>query len=300
MSPNLDGYSIEPDGSIRYLASTDYPSYNPDGCGLAEWIFPDRTGANLYALNFYGDCANNTYQSFQVEKKSGELKFLGSADGGAGSFAGVYSPLTFLGNNVFGYAASNDYCFYYTVWGFQRTEHGDLNTLDVSVPMPPPPAGYRIYIPMFAAAGHADHVAIAMEPANPPGCSGAGVQIGSFTADSQGNLSTTNTSEDMPVTAISFVEDMKIAPGGKLLAIAGTGGLQVFHFRDAAPPEPYTPVLTTDDISQAFWDSSHHLYALSQIAGRLHVYTIAAKSYEEAPGSPYTIYQPLYLAVQSK
>jgi hypothetical protein len=103
----------------------------------------------------------------------------------------------------------------------------------------------------------------------------------------------------MPVIAISNVEDMKIDKE-KLLAIAGTGGLQVFHFRDAAPPVPYTRVLTKDDISQIFWDSSHHLYALSQSAGRLHVYTITPKSYEEAPGSPYTIYQPLFMAVQSR
>jgi hypothetical protein len=298
-SPYIDGYSIEPNGSITHLSSTNYAAYNPDDCGIATWIFPNRSGTDLYALNFIGDCANNTYQSFRVEKKSGELKFLGSADGGAGSFAGVYSPLSFLGNDAFGYAVSNDGCFYYAVWGFQRTEHGDLNTLGGTLPMPPPPSGYSIYVPMFAAADDSDHVAIAMEAANPPGCSGASVQIGSFTADSQGNLSTTNTSEDMPVTAISNVEDMKIDKE-KLLALGGTGGLQVFHLRSAAPPVPYTPILTTDDISQMFWDSSHHLYALSQLAGRLHVYTITAKSYEEAPGSPYTIYQPLYLAVQSR
>jgi hypothetical protein len=299
-SPYIDSYSIEPDGSITYLTSTNYAAYNPGGCGVATWIFPDRTGTDLYALNFDGDCSNNTYQSFKVQKKSGELKFLGNAEGGAGSFFGVYLPLSFLGNNVFGYEATNNGCFYYTVWGFQRTENGDLNTLDISAPMPPPPSGYNIYIPMFAAADHSDHVAIAMQAANPPGCSGVNIQIGSFTADSQGNLSTTNTSENMPVTAISYVEDMKIAPRGKLLAIAGTGGLQVFRFEGAAPPEPYTPILTSDDISQIFWDSNHHLYALSQFAGRLHVYAITTTSYEEAPGSPYTINQPLYLAVHSR
>jgi len=295
----LDGYSIGANGGLTYLTSTDYASYNPNGCGFAGWIFPDRTGADLYALNFDGDCANNTYQSYRVNP-SGELTYLGSASGGAGSFSGVYLPLTFLGNNEYGYEASNNGCFYYQVWGFQRTNNGDLVDVDTGTTLPPPPPGYSGYIADFTASDSANHVAIAMEPANPPGCSGASVQVGSFTADSKGNLSTTNTNSDMPPLAITYVDDMKIAPSGKLLAVGGTGGLQILHFNGPNPPTNFSGPLTTDTITQMFWDSDKHLYAISPSAGRLHVYTITSTTYQEAPGSPYAIAQPLAIAIQPK
>jgi hypothetical protein len=232
--------------------------------------------------------------------KSGELTFLGSANGGAGSFSGINAPLSFLGNNEFGYEATNNGCFYYQVWGFQRTKSGDLNTLAVSAPLPAPPSGYSIYVPEFAAADPANHVAIAMQANNPPGCSTEPIQIGSFTANAQGNLSTTNNSGDMPAIELSAVYDMKISPNGALLAVGGPEGLQILHFNGPRPPSAYTGLVTTDAISQMFWDKDNHLYAISNAAGRLHVFTITNSTYSEAPGSPYAINQPFGLAVQPK
>ncbi|HKF46052.1 MAG TPA: hypothetical protein VKB38_01755 [Terracidiphilus sp.] len=297
---DIDGYAIAADSALHAVGSTDYASYNPSGCGAAGWIFADRTGADLYAMNFDGDCSNNTMQSFRVQA-SGELTYLGSAEGGAGSFSGVYLPLTFVGDNKFGYEAVNDNCMYYTTWAFQRTTNGDLVSINTSATMPPPPAGYNIYIPMFSAAAPSNYVAVAMEAAVPPGCSqGVPIQIGSFTADTQGNLSSTNTSTEMPDTAITSVEDMKISPAGNLLAVGGTGGLQVFHFNGAHPPTHFTDVLTKDSVSQMFWDNANHLYALSPSTGKLRIYTITASSVTEAKGSPYAIANPLNIAVQSR
>ncbi|HUD66379.1 MAG TPA: hypothetical protein VMQ17_17460 [Candidatus Sulfotelmatobacter sp.] len=295
----LDGYSIAVDGGLTYLTSTDYALYNANGCGFAGWVFSDRTGTDLYALNFDGDCANNAYQSFRVNPSS-ELTYLGSGSGGAGSFSGVYLPLTFLGNNKYGYEATNNGCFYYQVWGFQRTNNGDLVDGGTGATLPSPPPGYRGYIADFTASDSTNHVAIAMEPANPPGCSGASVQVGSFTADSNGNLSTTNTNSDMPPIAISYIDDMKISPSGKLLAVGGTGGLQILHFNGPNPPTNYSGLLTTDAITQMFWDDDQHLYAISPSAGRLHVYTITTTKYQEAPGSPYPITQPFAIAIQPR
>ena len=297
---NIDGYTIEATGALHAIGSTDYASYNPSGCGAAGWIFPDRTGADLYAMNFDGDCSNNTMQSFRMEA-SGDLTYLGSAQGGAGSFSGVYLPLSFIGDNKIGYEAVNDDCMYYTTWAFERTTNGDLDSIDTSAPMPPPPPGYNIYIPMFSAAAPSNYIAIAMDAAVPPGCSqGVPVQIGSFTSDAQGNLSSTNTWEDMPDTAITSVQDMKISPAGNLLAVGGTGGLQVFHFNGAHPPTHYTGALTKDPVSQMFWDNANHLYALSPSTGKLRIYTITATSLSEAKGSPYAIANPLYIAVQPR
>jgi hypothetical protein len=144
-------------------------------------------------------------------------------------------------------------------------------------------------------------VAIALVAANPPGCSATTPQqIGSFTADANGNLTTTNTSANMPSTVISSVNDMKISPAGDLLAVGGMGGLQIFHFNGANPPTAYTAALTTDPVNQMFWDQFGHLYAISQTAGKLHVFSVTSAAAEEAPGSPYSISAPQYIAVQSR
>ena len=299
-APAIDAYSIGFDGALAYLTSTDYAQDNPEDCGSAVWLFPDRTGADLYAMEFDGDCANNTYQSFDVEKGTSGLNYLGYANGGAGTFFGIYLPASFLGNNLYAYEATNNSCMYYEVWGFQRNSNGLLTPSSGTTTLPPPPDGYRIYIPTQLATDPTNHVAIALWPANPPGCSTVPQQIGSFTADANGNLTTTNTSANIPTTAVTGVSAMKISPWGNLLAVGGTGGLQIFHFNGAQPATEFTGLLTTDTINQMFWDKANHLYAISGSGNKLHVFSITAAGSHEAPGSPYAINQPLSLAVQSR
>jgi WD40 repeat protein len=298
---NIDSFAIGAEGSIRYVTSTNYAQFDPDDCGSAGWVFPDRTGRNIYALVFDADCANNGYQSYATRPASGELNYLGYANGGAGSFNGVYLPATFTGNDKYAYSATNNGCMYFGVQTFQRGGNG-LLTPDSSnsVTLPAPPDGYRIYIPSLVSADPIDHVAMVLQAANPPGCGSNNPQLASFTADSKGNLTTTNTSANMPTTLIPYVNDLKMSPSGKLLAVAGTNGVQVFHFNGANPPSAYTPLLTTDSITQMFWDNDNHLYAINQLGGTLHVFDVTATSYSEAPGSPYVVSQPEAIAVQSK
>lgn len=295
---NVDAYAIDSDGAIRYATSTDWAQNDPDDCGYAGWLFPDRTGADVYTMVSDADCSNNGYQSYGAQQASGELKYLGYANGGAGSFMGVYLPATFLGNNRFAYEATNNSCMYYGVQGFVRQANGLLADSNATITLPAPPAGYNVYIPTFAGADPGNHVAMTLWAAVPPGCSTASQQIGSFTADNNGNLTTTNTSATMPSTSVTQVQDLKVSPSGALAAVAGQGGLQVFHFNGAHAPTAYTPLLTTDPINQMFWDNDHHLYAISQTNGTLHVFTITAASYSEASGSPYTLSQPQSIAVQ--
>lgn len=298
-TPAIDSYSIGLNGALTYLTSTDYAQYNPADCGSAGWLFPDRTGADLYAMEFEGDCANNTYQSFATEKATGGLKYLGNANGGAGSFFGIYLPASFLGNNLYAYEATNNSCLYYEVWGFKRSSNGLLTSANSTTTLPAPPDGYRIYIPAQLATDPTNHVAMALWAANPPGCSTLTPQIGAFTADADGNLTTTNSSANMPSTSVTGVNDMKISPLGNLLAVGGTGGLQIFHFNGAQPVTEFTGLLTTDTINQMFWDNANHLYAISQAASKLYVFSVTGAAYHEAPGSPYTINQPLSLAVRA-
>jgi outer membrane protein assembly factor BamB len=96
------------------------------------------------------------------------------------------------------------------------------------------------------------------------------------------------------------VLDLAMSPSGKLLAVAGTNGLQIFHFNGSAPLTAYTGLLTSMDIDQAFWDNQNHLYAVSQNGGRLFVFTVTPTSASQASGSPYVINHPRQMIVQPK
>lgn len=87
---------------------------------------------------------------------------------------------------------------------------------------------------------------------------------------------------------------------GKLLAVAGSGGLQVFHYKGGSPITPYTGLLTTDDIEQCFWDNANHLYAISRATNRLRVFTVTPSAHSQATGSPYSIHTPSNIIVQPK
>ncbi len=81
--------------------------------------------------------------------------------------------------------------------------------------------------------------------------------------------------------------DLAMSPSGKLLAVGGTAGLQIFHFNGSDPITHYTGLLTTDDVSQFFWDNDNHLYAISQTSGKLFVFTVTPTNVSQAPGSPH-------------
>jgi len=191
---------------------------------------------------------------------------------------------------------------YYSMNGFKRGANGMLTEFAPKMNSPKPPSGTRAYIPYLGAADPTNHVAFAEYPANPPGCSSGPVKLATYTAGSNGSLTTQSTFANMPTSAVRGIYDMKMSPSGKLLAVAGQQGLQVFHFNGAAPITHYTGLLTSDPINQMFWDNDNHLYAITGVVNsgrnRLHVFTVTPKGYREAPGSPYTIHGPRNIIVQ--
>jgi len=82
---------------------------------------------------------------------------------------------------------------------------------------------------------------------------------------------------------------LNMSPSGKLLAVAGTTGVQVFHFNGANPITHYSAVLTSSEIDEIHWDNSNHLYALSNANGKLYVFTITPTSIKPVSGSPFTV-----------
>jgi hypothetical protein len=299
-TPDINVYNIGSNGALSFATSQNYAQYNASGsgCGSAGQDFFDHTGATLYIQEFDGSnaCANTVVASFAVTKATGALTYLGTDN--VGVFPGLNAAAYFIGNNVYAYQAVDSACMYYSIYGFKRSGNGMLNRFNVQANFPTPPTGVRAYIPALAAADPTNHVAFTMQPANPPGCAPGPLQLASYTADANGNLNTTNTSANMPATLVASPYDMKMSPSGKLLAVGGQEGLQIFHFNGANPIKRYTGLLTTKPITQMFWDNNNHLYAISHNSGKLFVFTITPTSHVRAPGSPYAISSPNDVIVQ--
>jgi hypothetical protein len=299
LTPEINSYAIQSDGALSYTATANYGQYNSSNdCGDAGQLIFDHSGASLYIQEFNGSdaCANTVVASFAVKKSTGALTYLGTDVTGA--FPGDNSAAPFTGNNLFAYTAVNSSCMYYDIYGFVRASNGNLTSMDFTHNSPAPPSGATAYVPALAAADPSNHIAFTEQPANPPGCANGPLQLATYTVGSNGDLTTASTYENMPATKIVTATDMKMSPSGKLLAVAGQEGLQIFHFNGADPITKYTGLLTTDPVAQMFWDNSDHLYAISPSTGKLRVYTITPTEFEEPAGSPYEIAQPDNLAVQ--
>ena len=114
------------------------------------------------------------------------------------------------------------------------------------------------------------------------------------------DLSTASTYTNLPSTAVFSVQTMRMAPSGKLLAVGRHQGLQLFNFTGTSQVTARTGLLTPAEVDQLTWDNSNHLYAISDLAGKLYVFTVTSTGVTPAPGSPYTITKPGRLIVQSK
>ncbi len=286
-------FAIEPGGGLRKVATRNARHYNGAACGGPSWLFLDRTGTTLYDLDDYGNqCANNTYQSFSIES-TGNLEYVGTTSAASPIFA---TPLSFLGNNSAGFGAT---CYHYSaaVYGLVRASNGSLSLALTPAPLPSPPSE-NFYCTFLAAADASNHVAVSVQqlsesswlPTGPP-------QIAVYTGGLSGKLLTKSTYSNMPKVNVNSVYDLKASPSGKLLAVAGSAGLQILHFNGAAPVSRYTGLLTTDEVDQMFWDKSNHLYAISRATSKLYVFTLTPTSVSQAAGSPYSIANLAAIAV---
>ena len=284
---DIDTWMIHSNGSLTFTNTTSVREKNGN-CDTPGAIFLDHTGHSLYNNDY--NCENATYQAFAVEN-GGTLKFLDYANAGSPSYEGV---LSFIGNNEYAYGAS---CYHFTpdIYGVKRSSSGALSMLKFNPPFPPAKSGS--WCPAMAASDTTNHLAVPMVPSNDGGQT-VPYQLATYTVSSTGALSTSSTAANMPKVAVGTVLDIDMAPGGKLLAVAGTSGLQIFHFNGAAPMTAYTGLLTKDQVNEVFWDNDNHLFAVSQPSGKLFVFTVTPSGYSQAAGSPHTIANPLDLIVQ--
>lgn len=301
-------YHVASNGAIGEQTSEvntqDYPGngncdgFSPGTRGLASMA---PSGQNLYVVfHIYSGGCSDSIQTYNITN-SGDLIFNGSimtgGNGigiGVGNYPGLVQAPTITANDTFAYAASD---FSYSAnppgaggfSGYKLGSNGEMRNLAFNVSSP------ADYTPLDLTADSTNHLAAA---------GGYGYlegfpvqrQLASYTVDGHGNLSTTNTAENMPYPD-AVPNYLNISPSGKLLAVAGNNGLQIFHFNRADPITPYSALLTTAEIDQIQWDTNNHLFALSDEENELYVFTITPTSIAPAPGSPYTITSPNALAV---
>lgn len=293
-------YQVKSNGALKWVHSKNVEAYDTSGCVYPGELILDHSGATLYRDQTVGGlCDSNEYQSFMVDKSTGQLIFLGKS-------ADIFlynNPLSFLSNNKYAYGTR---CVNYqgnpldTFTGYTRLPGGLLESGGRSIILPATTDPSHFYCAAFTAADPFGHVAMTLTDTNfngpydsPP------TQIATFTADALGNLTTTSTATNMPSVDVGYVYGLAMSRDGKLLAVGGYAGLQVFHFKGNMPAAHYTGLLTSDSIDQMFWDHNNHLFAVSKSAGNLYVFIVTDTGVTAAPGSPYRISSPSNLIVHS-
>lgn len=288
---DIYSFSLAANGSIKPLGYTfthvDDPDFD-DACEGEAPILLDNTGSSLYIVQDNCDGDSDYVQSFKIDS-NGLLTFLGNFQTSDEEVQGRFSTPVFLGNNQYAYETT---CFNdaFEVDAEKRESNGALDGAGVTVESPTPDNSSDLFCPWNAfAADPSNHLALSGNIT-----SGA-PQLASFTADSQGNLTTTSTYKNMPSTEVKFPNVLSIDPTGKLLAVGGGGepsdpsnGFQIFHFNGGNTITHYTGLLQSNvAFTQFAWDKANHLYALG--GGQLRVYTVTPTSLKEAPGSPISI-----------
>jgi hypothetical protein len=287
----LNTYTIEPDGALRFAVANDISRLTggSDIHGYTTYLTLDHSGATLYDLR-WGVGDNAYYEAFGIKKANGVLTMPPGFTTGAGNNQNSPGAFTFSANNKYMYAVNSGWAGY-NISMFDRASDGALLNPPVGTPLISNPVdknGYR-FDPIGISADPLNHVAVAFanEEGNDGPESGPN-QLGVYTADAKGNLTTTSTYKNMPKVAVGDV-NLKMAPSGEILAAFGSKGLQVFHFNGGEPITNDAILVQNVDFEQAYWDDNDHLFAVSQKTGKLYVFKVTPTSITHAPGSPYSI-----------
>ncbi|MFZ0303694.1 MAG: hypothetical protein WAL75_13475 [Terracidiphilus sp.] len=280
---NIHSYAVESNGAIgSALEQNPYTDYAGGQCGTGSTAdnnaVLDHTGKFVYIVlqtsNGISGCSS--VQSFNINSAGA---FDGVGDAVLSGYVNVSLP-SILGNEKFAYANTNNGSN--PIIGFTRESSGALESLQFNVTNPTYSGGF--YTPGFPdASPTGNYVVLHLFPndANP-------FQLGSYTVDSEGNLSTTNTSSNMPTSALIGASST-FSPSGNLYVLyAGVNttpnaadGIEIYNFNGAGPLTLYKKLLTGTPIDEVAWDNSNHLYAISKYENKLYVFTVTPTSVTE-------------------
>jgi hypothetical protein len=314
----LHTYLIGSNGAVGKQAyETNTASFGGSECGttVGGGSVVDHTGKYLYVqLNTKNLC--DGWQTYIIEA-NGDLQFLGDTESNSYDANGntiSSTNLTVSSNDKFfeGVVPKNPFSSECEVSNDDCPVFSGMTTTDwcrcspagvlgasyagsVMQQAPKAPTGWQ-YLPNLHSSTQADpygNLAALMNQYDGHGHASALPQVASFAIDpSTGLLSSSNTYTNMPKVAVGQKGSLtpSISPSGKLLAVLGYPGMQIFHFNADAPATIFSGVLLpTIDLDQAKWDSDNHLFALSYSGAKLYVYTVTPTSIKEAAGSPYTL-----------
>jgi 6-phosphogluconolactonase (cycloisomerase 2 family) len=309
---NIFSYHVESNGALKYIGANNIQDDGSDNaCNFAQNLTLDHTGSYLYAyVENAGGCNGDSYgafQSFAVNKSTGRLGYLSVTNTMPPA---NYVPLKMLADNNYAY---NEEEYGSGIAALKRASNGSLiaiNSAQASVGNEGMPSGWGWQF-NAVAADPTNHLAADIEYS----ATGCDYGCNEDTEDkiatiavntANGSQSTTSTFSNMAETDVHYVEALAMSPSGKLLAVAGQNGVQIFNFNPNGQATPNTGLITTAPISnlyaasaELYWDTSNHLYVISNADNAMHVFKVTATSAEEAPGSPYTIPHPVTLTGHS-
>lgn len=304
----IHSYAVSSNGAIgSQISQIPFLNYAGNTCGggtggLASGVL-DHSGQYIYLLlENGGDGSCAAYQTFKINS-GGSFSFDGDTELSFGqqsgpNFLAVDLP-SILGNETFAYADESSGHLSSPI-GFRRESSGTLQTMQFGETDPSLSNGnYNAAYP--DASPTSNYVVFQLYPydSNPP-------QLGSYTVDPSGNLSTTNTSINMPTSQLDGPYST-FSPDGKVFALyanAGDGagnagnGIEIYNFNGAAPLTLNTRFLNGTPIDQVAWDSSNHLYAISRSENKLWVYNVTPSSV--ALTASVSIGSPVSMVVVSK
>lgn len=301
---NVFSYTVQSNGALKYIGANnieDTGSANADN--QAQNLLLDHTGSDLYVFTHDSGALNSgPYESFAVDKSTGLLNYLGST-----GKVDVYAyPLTMLADNDWAFSPEgNESDGSDLICAYQKGSNGALlstdtnNTVQCSDSGSPGLAnGSGQY--MDVAADPTNHLAAAMAYA---GAGDVSIKIATIAINTaNGAQSSTSSESNMPTSDVKLILNqiaLEMAPSGKLLAVGGGNGLQIYNFDPSTQATPNTGLITTAPITAMYWDTSNHLYAISNADNALYVFTVAESGATEAPGSPYTIPHPVAMTGHS-
>lgn len=274
---NIQTYTRNSDGSlvrgpsISGVAHNDTPTDSAVGS-----LMTDRMGQNLYAaeINFQG-ADNDAYAQFAIGN-GGALNFL--TNSAINVNAG--SHLTFSQDNRFAYGQG---CFFinWDLFGLARQADGTIQFFNDNAAIPTTGNPNDTLCPENSSASARNFLA---EEVGIIGNGATTFFLVTYKINNDGTLSLVPNS-NVPTT-ISPV--LAFDPAGNNLAVAGTGGIQVFNLNDSGVLAPLgAPQQTAVKFDDAKWDTTGHLYAIGNSA--LYVFNFTNGALSMAAGSPYTV-----------
>lgn len=322
-STYIYAYKVGSAGGISTLVDKiDSQLYTGSECGTIGYANApagefDHTGQMIYIMlsgsqNQNGYVACQGLQTYEIST-AGVIHFKGSSNSNwYGAYAGNLPTVT--GNEAFAY-------------NFNYSQQGDgpcgptyldlyqsdsarvlLYQNEYTTDLPPtPPSQYSsTWVLQSMSPDPTNHYAMAMFATTDFNCQdapnfGPG-KLASYTVDSQGNLTTTNTYSTMATTPNGILPYfIKLDPSGKLLAVAVGTGVAFYRFNGANPITPITGIIgTSGQIVRMSWDADDHLYAQNGASGKVHVYAVTTTGAKELSGSPTVIPQSAQYAVPSR